>query len=111
MSLFMMWKNQQVSNSGSRENNKAPSFFLGALNLFNLRREQDSNLRTGFAGYTLSRRASSTTRAPLQKILCSRKIAFAAAKVRKNMRITKNNLCFLITEHQTIAKLIDNDGL
>ena len=31
-----------------------------------LRREQDSNLRTGFAGYTLSRRASSTTRAPLQ---------------------------------------------
>ena len=30
-----------------------------------LRREQDSNLRTGFAGYTLSRRASSTTRAPL----------------------------------------------
>ena len=29
------------------------------------RREQDSNLRTGFAGYTLSRRASSTTRAPL----------------------------------------------
>ena len=41
MSLFMMWKNQQVSNSGSRENNKAPSFFLGALNLFNLRREQN----------------------------------------------------------------------
>lgn len=34
MSLFMMWKNQQVSNSGSRENNKAPSFFLGALNPF-----------------------------------------------------------------------------
>ena len=30
-----------------------------------MRREQDSNLRTGFAGYTLSRRASSTTRAPL----------------------------------------------
>ena len=29
-----------------------------------LRREQDSNLRTGFAGYTLSRRASSATRAP-----------------------------------------------
>ena len=33
---------------------------------YHLRREQDSNLRTGFAGYTLSRRASSTTRAPLQ---------------------------------------------
>ena len=33
-----------------------------------LRREQDSNLRTGFAGYTLSRRASSATRAPLQKL-------------------------------------------
>ena len=32
------------------------------------RREQDSNLRTGFAGYTLSRRASSTTRAPLLAI-------------------------------------------
>ena len=47
------------------ENNKAPRFYLGALNLFILRREQDSNLRTGFAGYTLSRRASSTTRAPL----------------------------------------------
>ena len=31
----------------------------------NLRREQDSNLRASFAGYTLSRRASSTTRAPL----------------------------------------------
>ena len=30
----------------------------------NKRKEQDSNLRTGFAGYTLSRRASSTTRAP-----------------------------------------------
>ena len=39
----------------------------------NKRREQDSNLRTGFAGYTLSRRASSTTRAPL--------LAFADAKV------------------------------
>ena len=37
----------------------------GVLNLFILRREQDSNLRTSFAGYTLSRRASSTTRAPL----------------------------------------------
>ena len=47
------------------ENNKAPRIYLGALNLFILRREQDSNLRTGFAGYTLSRRASSTTRAPL----------------------------------------------
>ena len=34
---------------------------------FNLqkRRGQDSNLRASFAGYTLSRRASSTTRAPL----------------------------------------------
>ena len=43
------------------------SFCFGALNLFFiLRREQDSNLRAGFAGYTLSRRASSTTRAPLQ---------------------------------------------
>ncbi len=30
------------------------------------RREQDSNLRTAFDGYTLSRRASSATRAPLQ---------------------------------------------
>ena len=29
------------------------------------RREGDSNPRTGFAGYTLSRRASSATRAPL----------------------------------------------
>ena len=29
-----------------------------------MRKGQDSNLRTGFAGYTLSRRASSTTRAP-----------------------------------------------
>ncbi len=34
-----------------------------------LRREQDSNLRIGFADYTLSRRASSTTRAPLQGML------------------------------------------
>ena len=32
---------------------------------FASRREQDSNLRASFAGYTLSRRASSTTRAPL----------------------------------------------
>ena len=32
---------------------------------FLLRREGDSNPRTGFAGYTLSRRASSATRAPL----------------------------------------------
>ena len=47
------------------ESNKAPRICLGALNLFILRREQDSNLRIGFAGYTLSRRASSTTRAPL----------------------------------------------
>ena len=38
---------------------------FGVLNLFILRREQDSNLRASFAGYTLSRRASSTTRAPL----------------------------------------------
>ena len=36
------------------------------LRAFFLRREQDSNLRASFAGYTLSRRASSTTRAPLQ---------------------------------------------
>ena len=49
------------------ENNKAPRFYLGALNPAERTgwREQDSNLRTGFAGYTLSRRASSTTRAPL----------------------------------------------
>ena len=45
-----------------------------ASELWILRREQDSNLRTGFAGYTLSRRASSTTRAPL--------LFFADAKVR-----------------------------
>ena len=43
-----------------------------------LRREQDSNLRTGFAGYTLSRRASSTTRAPLQNAVHEK---FAAAKL------------------------------
>ena len=43
-----------------------------------LRREQDSNLRTGFAGYTLSRRASSTTRAPLQNASVYR---FVAAKL------------------------------
>ena len=36
-----------------------------AVRWWRKRREQDSNLRTGFAGYTLSRRASSTTRAPL----------------------------------------------
>ena len=29
-----------------------------------MRKEGDSNPRTGFAGYTLSRRASSATRAP-----------------------------------------------
>ena len=51
---------------------KAPKLCIGALNLFFLRREQDSNLRTGFAGYTLSRRASSTTRAPLQSCLYTR---------------------------------------
>ena len=55
----------KVEPRGSGEKSKAPRFFLGALNLFILRREQDSNLRTSFAGYTLSRRASSTTRAPL----------------------------------------------
>ena len=54
------------------ENDKAPRIYLGALNLFILRREQDSNLRTGFAGYTLSRRASSTTRAPL--LVCGCKV-------------------------------------
>ena len=31
-----------------------------------MRKEGDSNPRTGFAGYTLSRRASSATRAPFQ---------------------------------------------
>ena len=36
-----------------------------AVRWWRKRREQDSNLRTGFAGYTLSRRASSTARAPL----------------------------------------------
>ena len=48
---------------------QSPKVYLGALNLFFLRREQDSNLRTGFAGYTLSRRASSTTRAPLLAVV------------------------------------------
>ena len=38
--------------------------YFGVISFF-LRREQDSNLRTDFVGYTLSRRASSTTRAPL----------------------------------------------
>ena len=42
-----------------------------------MRKGQDSNLRTGFAGYTLSRRASSTTRAPLQNAVHEQ---FAAAK-------------------------------
>ena len=60
------------SSHPTEKNNKTPRFLLGALNLFILRREQDSNLRTGFAGYTLSRRASSTTRAPLQ--ICDCKI-------------------------------------
>ena len=50
---------------GENRIQKSFEFFLEALNPF-LRREQDSNLRTSFAGYTLSRRASSTTRAPLQ---------------------------------------------
>ena len=38
---------------------------LDGLNPLFLRKEGDSNPRTGFAGYTLSRRASSATRAPL----------------------------------------------
>ena len=47
-------------------------FYLKSFESFSLalRREQDSNLRTSFAGYTLSRRASSTTRAPL--LICKR---------------------------------------
>ena len=50
---------------------KKPRVFPRSFESFSLalRREQDSNLRTGFAGYTLSRRASSTTRAPLL-IIC-----------------------------------------
>ena len=43
-------------------------FFLKFEEIIRKRREQDSNLRTSFAGYTLSRRASSTTRAPLLAI-------------------------------------------
>ena len=43
-----------------------------------MRKGQDSNLRTGFAGYTLSRRASSTTRAPLQNAVHEQ---FAVAKL------------------------------
>ena len=68
------------------ENNKAPRFYLGALNLFHLRREQDSNLRTGFAGYTLSRRASSTTRAPL--------LLFLRLQNYKEKREMQNISCF-----------------
>ena len=51
-----------------------------AVRWWRKRREQDSNLRTGFAGYTLSRRASSTTRAPLQNAVHEQ---FAAAKLQK----------------------------
>ena len=58
-------ENQRISICVSGENKIR--FFLESFESFSLvsRREQDSNLRTGFAGYTLSRRASSTTRAPL----------------------------------------------
>ena len=44
-----------------------------------LRRGRDSNPRNAFGVYTLSRRASSTTRAPLQIIL----FRFARAKVQR----------------------------
>ena len=49
---------------GEQFSKKKPTEKSAGFNL-SKRREQDSNLRTGFAGYTLSRRASSTTRAPL----------------------------------------------
>ena len=49
------------------ERTKSPEFSPRGFEPVLLRREQDSNLRAGFAGYTLSRRASSATRAPLQK--------------------------------------------
>ena len=94
----------------SGKNKKAPRFCLGALNLFFAERtgfEPANRFCRLHAFQACLFNHSSTS----PKRLCSHKFAFAAAKVRKNMRITKNNLCFLITEHQTIAKLIDDDRL
>ena len=91
--LLILYHEQIIKNTFQRSKHirdstilqKKPRYIIEALNPFcgenrirfslksfesfslALRREQDSNLRTGFAGYTLSRRASSTPRAPLQK--------------------------------------------
>ena len=54
------------------------------------RKGQDSNLRTSFAGYTLSRRASSTTRAPFRR--CFR--FESGAKVSKNADMFQTILVF-----------------
>ncbi len=52
---------------------------LDGLDPLFLRKEGDSNPRTGFAGYTLSRRASSATRAPF--LVCGCKgIVFLSIK-------------------------------
>ena len=54
------------------------------------RKGQDSNLRTSFAGYTLSRRASSTTRAPFRR--CFR--FESGAKVSKKADMFQTILAF-----------------
>ena len=54
------------------------------------RKGQDSNLRTSFAGYTLSRRASSTTRAPFRR--CFR--FESGAKVSKKADMFQTILVF-----------------
>src|SRR5690554_5727700 len=57
------------------------SFFL-RLSYLTTRRERDSNPRYTFGVYTLSKRASSTTRAPLQKMRHPRK---TGCKLQKNI--------------------------
>ena len=63
------------------------SFFL-RLSYLTTRRERDSNPRYTFGVYTLSRRASSTTRAPLHRGTSQKR-----AQITKNISIPLNLVC------------------
>ena len=54
--------------------------------LFVWRRERDSNPRYGVTVYTLSRRAPSTTRTPLRKLLTARTLVAAGGRSQKRRK-------------------------
>ena len=54
------------------------TFIVSVCQRFTLRSDRDSNSGNGFAVYTLSRRASSATRAPLQDVFVAVGLLFVS---------------------------------